>query len=155
MSPEAAGWRRAGARAQRSAPATESAGLRRRKVHEHVRAARRQDPGAACDRTRSYWLSHSPRFYLLVQLVDPTVLEVLVGDEQPVLEGVGERLARRQLAEHLAHLLHPEPIDEILGGRIAFQISDDRLLGCKDHPTVLQIAQVDQCHLAADEFGDV
>jgi hypothetical protein len=47
MSPEAEGWRRAGARAERSAPTAESAGLRRRKAHEHVRAARRQDPGAA------------------------------------------------------------------------------------------------------------
>src|SRR5439155_21811023 len=51
MAAEATGGRRTGARAQRKAPAAEAAGPRRRRGHEHVRAARRQGPGAAGDRT--------------------------------------------------------------------------------------------------------
>ena len=50
MSPEAEGWRRAGAQAERKAPTAESAGLQRRKAHEHVRAAHRQDPEVAGDK---------------------------------------------------------------------------------------------------------
>src|SRR5437870_13480131 len=89
-----------------------------------------------------FWLLHSPRFYLLVQVVDPAALEVLVGDEQPVLERVREGLSRYQLAEHLAHLVHPEPIDEILGGRVPFKVSVDRMLGRVIHPSDLIAAQV-------------
>src|SRR5207245_10730138 len=81
------GWRRAGA----LVPAATC-----------LRFAERGDQGCS---TTGPALLHSPCFYLLVQIVDPAALEVLVGDEQPVLERGRTGLPRYQLHEQLAHLV--------------------------------------------------
>src|SRR5438132_14221182 len=116
MSPEAAGWRRAGAPQFFVGATLCGCHLLGGHAGPPLRARQGSSLTGPQSRRRQDASLHSPRFYLLVEVVDPAVLEVIVGDEQPVLERVGERLPRRQLAEHLAHLVHPEPIDEILGG---------------------------------------